>query len=126
MATEAIRIRGLKELNRAFAVANREMQKDLRAALDSAASPVRRDAQANALALGVGVTWSSMRTGVTRSSVYVAPVARGTRVTGRKRSRFATFLMDRAMSPALEANRDKVIDEIEDAIGDMARAWENV
>jgi hypothetical protein len=125
--TGEVRVEGLRELHRAFDVAGREMTKDLRAGLRSAAEPVRSDAESLAVQGidRIGVPWSRMRVGVTRSSVYVAPQQRK-RGRGSPRPNLAGLLLDRAMIPALEQNKEKVEQEVLDAIRDMARAWERV
>lgn len=132
MATDsAIRVEGLKQLQRAFAVAGKEFSKDLRSALESAAEPVRSQAASSALTQISGmrrqrVPWNEMRVGVTRGSVYVAPKQRSTRIGSRKRRNIAGRLMDEAMQPALDANRGKVEGEVIDAITDMTKAWARV
>lgn len=130
MPRRSVQVEGLRELQRAFAVASREMTKDLRSALESAAEPVRRDAAGLALATIPGmrrgsIPWHEMRVGVTRGSVYVAPKQRGAR-GARKRKNLAGLLMGQAMEPALERNIEKVEGEVIDAITDMTRAWERV
>jgi hypothetical protein len=126
----AVRIEGLAQLRTAFRVAGTEMSKDLDAALRSSAEPVKFDAQgfaASALKPGKTVVWSSMRVGITRHTVYVAPVQKGTRGRNRRsRPKLFDRLMDRALNPALEANTAKVEQEVKDAIRDMGRAWERV
>lgn len=128
-AENAIRITGLRELSRAFAVADKTLAKELRDKLREAAEPVRTDAEALA-SVGIpriGMPWSRMRVGVTRSSVYVAPRQRGAR--GRpstKRPNLAPLLLDRAMTPALEANRPHVEREVDDVLATVGRAWESV
>lgn len=127
-AESAIQIEGLRTLQRAFAVASKEMAKDLRSALESAAQPVSQDAEQLAVQRisRIGIPWSRMRIVQRRGSVYVAPVERGTRAPGRRREKFAPLLLGEAMEPALEQNRSKVIGEINDAIDDMAKAWGRV
>lgn len=125
---DAIRVEGLRELNRAFRLAGSGIGRDLRSALESAAEPVRQDAQQRALSSipRIGVPWSRMRVGITQRMVYVAPVERGVKGHGRerfKRRNFAPLLLNRAMQPAFDANRDRVVREVEDTLTDLARAW---
>ena len=101
-------VKGVDALNRAFAAAGADMQRDLKTRLAGYAEPVRRDAENLALGIDAGVQWSRMRKGATRTLVYVAPVARGTRLVSRKRPKFARRLLSRAMEPALEANRSAI------------------
>jgi hypothetical protein len=130
MAAQPVRIEGLAELQRAFALVDRRLSRDLRSALESSAEPVRSDAQSLALTQIRRMTlpWSRMRTGVTRNSVYVVPVERGdkTRRGSRRRPRFKNLMLERAMEPALERNRDRVVDEIDDTMVDLAKAWARV
>jgi hypothetical protein len=75
---EAIRVTGLRELQRACNASEREVRLGVRAKLREAAEPVR--ARAEELAVGsirnIGPVWSRMRVGVTPGAVYVAPRAR--------------------------------------------------
>jgi hypothetical protein len=134
MPEPAIRVEGLAELRRAFQVASKAMEKDLRQALEAAGEPVRADASRFALERISGmrrsnVPWYAMRTGVYRGTVgYVAPVQRGdkSRRGSRKRRNFAPLMLERAMVPALEQNQGRIIDEFEEALSDMAKAWARV
>lgn len=131
MADARFAMTGMAELLRATAMAENEVGKDVRAALQSAAEPVRSDAELLAKqAIRPGrVPWSSMRTGITRTSVYVAPVQRGVKSRTnprRRRPAFKHYLLDEAMEPALEQNTDKIVREVEDAFDDLARRWEGM
>lgn len=54
--------------------------------------------------------WSQMRTGVTPNVVYVVPQLKGARGRGpRTRPNFAPLLLNRAMRPALTANRPEAL-----------------
>jgi len=104
------------------------MARDLNDALKSAGEPVRRTAETLAVAniSRVGIPWSRMRLGITRHTVYVAPVERGVKsrtLRGRRRPGFKTKLLDEAMAPALVQQSDKVAQEVEDAVRDMGKAW---
>lgn len=131
MPEKTIQIEGLADLQRAFRVANVALARGVNEALDAAADPVRFTAQQFAVERirRVGVPWSRMRVGVRGSVAYVAPVERGIKsrtLHGRRRPRFKALLLDRAMIPALEANRERVIQEFDDAMHDMAKAWARV
>ena len=124
----AVVVKGLADLQRAWHVADRETAKEFRAALRSAAEPVKVDAQRLAR---VSITrntkeWSAMRVGVTRKSVYVAPKHRGTKNRNLRRPKFADLLMKRAMTPALNLNIAQVQDRVDEALRDVGRKWENV
>lgn len=121
----AVRITGLRELERAFKLYGRGMEKGLREAMESAAEPVKQDAQTFARsAIKVGsIDWSSMRVGVTRRTAYVAPAKR--RTVGSRRSKFRDVLLP-PMESALEQNIPKVEREFDDALKDLARMWSRV
>lgn len=132
---EAIRVEGLRELERAFRLYGRGMEKGLREALEAAAEPVRQDAQSLALAEiprislpSTTVPWHRMRVGVTRRTAYVAPEQRGdkSRRAGRRRPNFATKLRSEAMEPALDRNIKNVEREIGEALDDLGRRWSRV
>lgn len=133
MPERAVHIEGLAELRTAFRVAGERMDRDLDDALKSSAEPVKIAAQANTSAIrnlreprSDGISWRSMRVGITRHTVYVAPVNRGRRGgSGRRRNLF-DLLMQRSLEPALSANRSRVEQEVKDAVRDMGRAWERV
>lgn len=129
MAENAVRVEGLRELERAFKLYGRGMEKGLREALEAGAEVVRPDAQALAqLAIKPGlIPWSSMRVGVTRRTGYVAAATRGTRkVSRRQKEAFKTRMLDRAMEPALLRNVGNVEREFGDALDDLGRMWERV
>jgi hypothetical protein len=126
MATDAIIVDGYRDLVRAFAKAERTVNREFRATLREAAEPVRADAEGMAVARieKVGVPWSRMKIGVTTRMVYVAPRQRGTRSRSRRRPNLAGLLLDRAMTPALEQNRAAVVRSVESMLGDVERAWD--
>lgn len=108
-----IYVRGMRELQAAFAKTDRDTRLGVRHLFRDLAEPVRRDAEVNALMQipRIGNRWYRMRTGVTRNVVYVAPRQRG--VKGRpddprRRPKFADLLMGRAMEPALEAHETEI------------------
>lgn len=131
MAESVIRVEGLRSLERAFRAADKELAGDLRDALQEAAAPVRRDAQALAASeienINDGDPWASMRTGVGRSIVYVAPVERGVKTRGREsrhRPNLGNLLMDRALEPALEENRGEVEHRLGQMLDEVCDVWE--
>lgn len=117
---------GLSDLQKAWAVADRETSKELRQAFRDAAEPVRSDAQALALHTidNMTVAWSRMKIGVTRRSVYVAPKSRDTRIKSRKRPKLADLMAARAMQPALNRNIHRVESQVEQALATVGRKWE--
>src|SRR4051812_43239552 len=99
-------VKGLRELNRAFAAADKETQVVLKKAEAAVAEPVRVEAEQLAVQTISGLrrtrgvpVWSLMRIGVTRTSVYVAPKKRRGRPNLR-RPNLAPLLMGQAMEPA--------------------------
>ena len=131
----AVRLDGLRELERAFKVAGNGLERGIREVLESAAEPVRQDAQLLALSEiprisvpSTTVPWHRMRVGVTRRTAYVAPEMRGdkSRRGSRRRPKFGTKLLEEAMEPALERNIKSVERELSDALDDLARMWARV
>lgn len=129
---QAVRVTGLRDLQRAFARADKAVKEDLRDALMEAAQPVRMAAQHLAAAKIRNITeaspWSRMRVGVaTNAIVYVAPVERGIKSRGlghRRRPNLAPLLMERALEPALEQNRSLVERRLEHMLDEVADVWE--
>lgn len=121
MATGAIRIRGLRELNRDFKKISKDLGKELRSELKEAAEPVRSTAEKLALGrirnMPRSPHWAGMRVGVTAKSVYVVPQAR--RRGGSGRANLATLLLERAMDPALEQKQDEVVEKVDDMLGHL-------
>jgi hypothetical protein len=129
MPENAVRIEGLRELERAFKLYGRGLEKGVREALETAAEPVRTDAQSLAVSSipNIGLPWSRMRIGVTRRTAYVAPQQRGRSThRGRKRPNLRGLLLDRAMQPALDQNIGNVEREIGHALDDLGRMWSRV
>lgn len=127
-AGETVQVQGLRELNRAFALASRELVTEMNDTLRKVAEPVRSDAEALSTAAipRIGMQWSRMRVGVTRTSVYVAPRKRGSRDARRKRPNLAGLLLDRAMLPALNRNEHRVTVGVEQLLHKIGRDWERL
>jgi hypothetical protein len=128
---DAVSITGLRELERAFRRTDRARAGDLKDALEEAAAPVRRDAQALAVSeishVRPGDPWAGMRIGTGRSIVYVAPIERGAKSRGderKRRPKFGTKLMDEAMEPALARNRTVVEARLDKMLDELAAVWE--
>lgn len=122
-----IRVEGLRELQRAFTLADKTLERELRDTLREVAEPVRADAERLAVSgiPMIGLAWSRMRVGVTRTSVYVAPRQRGVRGNAtRKRPNLAGLLLGRAMLPALERNEPRVTAEMDELLATVGKAWE--
>lgn len=103
----SVAVDGLAQLNRLFALADRESKAAVRAELREVGEPVARTAELNAI-LRIRRTphspeWTRMRTGVTRNLVYVVPKKRGVKAGDpAARPKFSRLMMDRAMKPALD------------------------
>jgi hypothetical protein len=127
---EALRVEGLRDLHRAFRVADKDLTKELRSSLRKVAEPVRADAEtlASAGIRRIGIPWSRMRVGVTQTTVYVAPRKRGAGRGRDPRSRPNLFdlLLQRSLEPALARNETRIVNEMEQMLGSVAKAWERV
>lgn len=125
-------VQGYKEAARAFGKLNREFPKEVRRRLKLAAKPVRADIPrlaGQALRnLGSGDPWAQARIGGGTRLVYIAPKMRGhkgakTAARRRASTAFADAMMERAMKPALERNRERVADSVDNLVGEMADDW---
>jgi hypothetical protein len=125
MASFAVHVDNLAQLDRAFKRADTALHRELRQSLVRAAEPVRSTAEELAVSgiPRIGAQWSRMRVGVTARSVYVAPKTRGRRGALRKRPNLALLLLGRSMLPALEQNEPRVFEEVERALRDVERIW---
>ncbi len=118
MASGAVRVRGLKELNRAFRALDKSLSKDLTDELKKAADPVKDEAEHLALSqirnMPRSPQWAEMRIGVSKAQglVYMVPVQRG----GRRwsRGKFKGILLRESMRPSVENKRGEVIEQIDD------------
>lgn len=112
-ATTGVKVRGLRELNRAFKNVDRDLRKELRDELKDVAEPVRSSAEtlAGQSIRNIGPVWERMRVGVTTKVVYVAPRAK--RHGGSPRPNLAGLLIDRAMQPALDQHEGDVVNRLE-------------
>lgn len=121
-------VKGLRELNRAFAVASADVRKNKRKRLEGAARPVARTAEVLALGrishMPGSPAWAGMRIGSNRDFVYVAPQRRGSRIASKKRRNIARLLINRAMEPAVDRNAENVRRTLDDMLARMERAWE--
>lgn len=138
----AVAIDGLRDLQRAFAAADKTLKTELVDSLKRAAEPARVDAEKRAVneITNIGDDWSKMRIGVTQRLVYIAPVERGVKTRapqrsllfglirlhgplGKQRPNLAPLLKEQ-MELALEHNKDEVVKEIDRMLETVGRAWE--
>ena len=124
MATGAVRVRGLKELTRAFKNISKDLSRELNDELKEAAEPVRSGAERYALGrirnMPRSPHYATMRVGVSKAQgvVYVVPAWR--RRGGKGRANLKTLLLERAMDPALEENQAEVLHKVDNMLGRLA------
>lgn len=121
-------VEGLAGLNRAFDLADAKIRREKNDQLRTLAEPVRVGAEhlATATIPRIGLPWSQMRIGVTRTTVYVAPKKRGSRIQARKRRNLPGLLLNRAMLPSLHANEAHIAAGMDRWLGEVGRSWEHV
>ncbi len=122
-------VEGYRDLLRAFRIADKELNRELRSRLKAVAEPVRVDAQHLAVQniRRIGIPWSEMRIGVTRAGVYVAPKKRGVKTRGRgglRRPNLFELLLGEALIPALAMNEGRIVFEMERLLEEVGRKWE--
>lgn len=125
----AVAVRGLRELNRTFRQAPRDVNRAYRNELRSVGEPVRLTAEtlASSTIRRITPAWARMRTGVTTRLVYVAPRQRGVRGRDQRRRRpnLGTLLMDRAMQPALEQHRGRIETDFDQMLDRLVTKWDH-
>lgn len=129
MADSAIHVRGLRELERAFKLADREEQKQLRATLKETAAPVKRAAEGKAIGrirnMPKSPKWAVMRIGLAKNVVYMVPKQKGSHGRGpTRRSNLKDLLLDRAMIPARVEQEANVVRGIEQMLDTVGQKWE--
>jgi hypothetical protein len=97
-----VRVEGLAELQRSFALISDGLKMDLTSQLAAAAGPAQMSSERHAISDITNMTlpWSSMKLGVTPNVVYIAPAMH--RRGGSPRPNLAGLLMKRAMIPGVE------------------------
>lgn len=124
---DAVHVRGLADLQRAFVLADREEAKLLRRELLVSAAPVQQLAQGKALGEIRKMTfpWAQMRVGQAKAVVYIVPKRKGTHGRGSgRRPNLKTLLLDRALIPALDARKGEVIERLEQVLATVGDRWE--
>lgn len=134
MPDQAVHVKGLRELERAFKLADKTEYKALRATLKESADPVKRLAEGKAVARirnihteGTKIDWAQMRVGQRRSMVYVAPKQRGRASRANRvirRPNLKDLLLDRAMIPALDERREEIVGNLEHMLDTVGSRWE--
>lgn len=131
----AIAVEGLSDLVRAFRVANREVARDVRTAIEQAGEPIRQRASDLVRTEISGMArsrlpWWTIRAGVERNTIgYIVPNERG-RFSQRNPRRYSrrkvADLIAEQEQRALDENADSVLEEFDDALKEVARAWARV
>lgn len=122
MAAAQVRLKGLRDLQRALSKVNKGAAAAVRDELKKAAEPVRAGAQEKALMeiSNIGPSWAAMKAGSRPGVVYIAPSAR--RRGGSPRPNLGILLLEKAMFPALDEHKDEVESEMEDALDRLGRS----
>jgi hypothetical protein len=120
-----LEVKGLRQLQTAFAHADKQIRLGERQAMRDVAEPIRRDVEAltseRIRNMARSPKWSGTRTGVTRRAVYVAPRQRGVgRGQPASRPNLAVLIRTRAMDPAEEKNTPVVRARFEQLLDRMA------
>lgn len=122
MATGAVRVSGLRELQTAFRKIGGSVNKELRDELKDAADPVKVRAQSLALTqisnMPRSPRWADMRIGVSARGVYMVPRAR--RRGGSGRPNLKGLLLDQSMDPALMEKQDEIVQSVEKMFDNLA------
>ena len=116
MASQTVRVEGLREVNRALSRLNKNAAKAVRDELKAAGEPVRREAESMAVAhiRRIGPEWSKVRLGATSRDVYIAPRRR--RGRGSSRPNLAILLMERAFKPAARLHEREIVMRVGQAL----------
>ncbi len=113
----AVRIKGLREVDKAFRDMDKDAAKDLRKSLVEAARPVAETAQG----LLSRYRGASVRTIRPRAVARGAFVTQGAKKTTGLRGDFGVLQMRQVMEPALEQNEAKVMEGAERAMDALSR-----
>jgi len=125
-------VRNLAEINYLLSKADKETRLGLRKAERDVAKPISGDAERltvqNIPRTRLGkVDWWRMRVGVTQRLIYVAPRQKGVRGKGpKRRPKFATLMMERAMEPALKRHEHEVEGRFEHVLEFVADRFNKV
>lgn len=117
MAEGTIRVKGLRELQRAFRQADGDLRRELRRELRRVAEPVAEEARRLAGRFGAR-TVSGIRPRSSRSSAFVTQTRR--KVTGAH-PEFGGILMATVLLPALADKEPEVLSRLEDMLDRIGR-----
>lgn len=122
-------VKGLKELTRTFSKAPSDVNRAYRAELRTVAEPTKSTAETLATSRIRKMTpaWAKMRVGITQKLVYVAPRQRGVKGRAgqvRRRPKFGTLMMDRAMQPALDQHQAQIARDFDVMLDRLVVRWD--
>jgi hypothetical protein len=109
MAAQTVRVKGLKELNRAFGQIEKDLQKEMRVELKRVAEPVAATARGKASRYGPKTAAGF----VAGSRAGGAVVRQRVKRTTGLRPDFGSLLMREVLEPALAENEDEVVRGVE-------------
>ena len=116
MAASTVRVKGLKELNRAINKADKDTKKLLKARFAKVGDIIRDEGRSRFSGIDAG----SAAGFKTRTMVSGVKVQQSRRKTTGRRGDYGSLQMRRALEPALEAKQPQVLDELEKALEDVA------
>lgn len=117
MAAGTVRVRNLRETQRALSNVSKESAKELRDALKKAAEPVAQTARSK-LSRFPGASVRTVGPRVAARGVFVTQRAR--KVSGL-RPDFGRLQMLEVLEPALDEHTDDVVEAVEDALDRLGR-----
>lgn len=117
MAAATVRVRGLRETQRALNQVNRRAARAVRERLKKAAEPVAVSARER-LSRYQGSSVQTISPRASGGNVFVTQ--RKKRVTGL-RPDFGSLTMREALIPALHEHEDELVQEVEEALDDLGR-----
>ena len=133
-ASGEIFVDGLKELTETFRDAPMEVRLAYRKELRTVGEPIRSTAERLAVERipklvprKKGPNWSKFRTGITETSVYVAPRQRGVKARGdpRRRRKLGIRLAEEVTNPALEQNKHRIESDFDDMLDRLVVKWDH-
>lgn len=149
-SSAAVEVRGLRELNKALELADKQLKRELVADLKDATKPISDEAERLTLSrvrnMPKSEAWAKNRVGVTRDLVYVVPRKRGVSRGSRRRSKqrdannkplrvfsgpamarpnLADLISVRSYQPALDNHVRDVEEAVDRLIGKVAENWGN-
>jgi hypothetical protein len=116
MASSTVRVKGLKELNRAINKADKDTKKLLKARFVKVGDIVRDEGRSRFSSIDAGSAAGFQ----SKALVSGVKVQQSKRKTTGRRGDYGSLQMRRALLPALDAKQSDVVDELEKALDDIA------